>query len=209
MEMAVLDVVKPFLSAQVMQQVAVPDTDGSFDSLASQKAKPLRPDEFAVCNQALPAFRWQNVQELQDQPHSVVGVAVPRLIERNPDQRKGEAVNHSAQYQKVNRGFAVLPVRAIQAQQHFPRRQMSDEQGHEKAYIQLVIPERAVCASFLGLRCADSRQVGTEVVMIDAPRGNHRQQHVNQALEGVSPKVACMRFEVLGQCGSLLGSGFC
>ncbi|WP_230290433.1 hypothetical protein, partial [Deinococcus sp. 14RED07] len=39
--------------------------------------------------------------------------------------------------------------------------------------------------------------------------GNHRQEDVNQALECVDAEVTGVRFEVPGECGSLLDSGFC
>ena len=48
--------------------------------------------------------------------------------------------------------------------------------------------------------------MGTQVVMIDASRGNHRQKDVNEPLERVDAEVTGMRFEVPGECGSLLGS---
>ncbi|GGI94547.1 hypothetical protein GCM10010914_31390 [Deinococcus wulumuqiensis] len=86
---------------------------------------------------------------------------------------------------------------------------MHDEQRDEKAHVQLVIPEGAVRPPFLGLWRADTGHVGTQIVMIDAPRGNHRQKDVNQALEGIDSEVTGVRFEVSCQCGSLLGSGFC
>ena len=41
------------------------------------------------------------------------------------------------------------------------------------------------------------------------PRGNHRQEDVNQALKGVDAEMPGVRFEVPGEYGSLLSSGFC
>ena len=51
--------------------------------------------------------------------------------------------------------------------------------------------------------------MGTQVVMIDASRGNHRQKDVNEPLERVDAEVTGVRFEVLCEYGSLLSSGFC
>ena len=86
---------------------------------------------------------------------------------------------------------------------------MDDKQSDEKAHVQLLIPEGAVCPPFLSGWRADTVHVGTQFVMIDASRGNHRQKDVNQALECVDAEVTGVRFEVSCQCGSLLGSGFC
>ncbi|WP_245532776.1 hypothetical protein [Deinococcus proteolyticus] len=86
---------------------------------------------------------------------------------------------------------------------------MDDEQSDEKVHVQLLIPEGSVRPSFLGLRRADTGHVRTQVVMIDAPRGNHRQKHIDQPLKGVNAEVTRVYFEVAGQYGSLLGSGFC
>ncbi|WP_345447729.1 hypothetical protein [Deinococcus caeni] len=86
---------------------------------------------------------------------------------------------------------------------------MDDEQSDEKAHVQLLIPEGAVCPSFLGLWRADPGHVGTQIVMIDAPRGDHRQEDIDEPLERVDAEVTGVRFEVPGECGSLLGSGFC
>ncbi|AAF10771.1 hypothetical protein DR_1197 [Deinococcus radiodurans R1 = ATCC 13939 = DSM 20539] len=83
---------------------------------------------------------------------------------------------------------------------------MDDKQSDEKAHVQLLIPEGAVCSSLLALRGTHPRHMGTQVVMIDAPRGNHRQEDVNEALECIDAEVTGMRFEVPGECGSLLGS---
>ena len=84
-----------------------------------------------------------------------------------------------------------------------------DEQGDEKAHVQLLIPEGPVCSSLLALRGTHPRHMGTQIVMIDASRGNHCQKDVNQALKGVDTEMTGVRFEVSCQCGSLLGSGFC
>ena len=46
-------------------------------------------------------------------------------------------------------------------------------------------------------------------MVIDAPRGNHRQKHVNQALKGVDAEMTGLRFEVPVESGRLLDSGFC
>ncbi|WP_240738540.1 hypothetical protein [Deinococcus fonticola] len=81
---------------------------------------------------------------------------------------------------------------------------MDDEQSDEKA--RLLIPEGSICPSFLRLRGTDAGQVGTQVVMIDASGDNHRQKHVDQALECVDSEVTGVRFEVPGECGSLLSS---
>ena len=86
---------------------------------------------------------------------------------------------------------------------------MDDEQSDEKAHVQLLIPEGAVCSSLLALRGTHPRHMGTQVVMIDASHGNHRQKDVNQALEGIDSEVTGVRFEVPGEYGSLLSSGFC
>ncbi|CAM2974610.1 hypothetical protein DERA104750_09790 [Deinococcus radiodurans] len=51
--------------------------------------------------------------------------------------------------------------------------------------------------------------MGTQVVMIDAPRGNHRQEDIDEPLERVDAEVTGVRFEVPGEYGSLLSSGFC
>ena len=83
---------------------------------------------------------------------------------------------------------------------------MDDEQSDEKAHVQLLIPESAVCPPFFSLWGTDTGHMGTQVVMIDAPRGNHRQKDVNQALKGVDAEVTGMRFEVPGEYGSLLSS---
>ena len=86
---------------------------------------------------------------------------------------------------------------------------MDDEQSDEKSHIQLFVPEGTVCPSFLRLWRADTGHVCTQVVMIDASGGDHRQKHIDHALEGVKSEVTGMRFEVSGKCGSLLSSGFC
>ena len=86
---------------------------------------------------------------------------------------------------------------------------MDDEQSDEKAHVQLLIPEGAVCSSLLALRGTHPRHMGTQVVMIDAPRGNHRQEDIDEPLERVDAEVTGVRFEVPGECGSLLDSGFC
>ena len=101
------------------------------------------------------------------------------------------------------------PVGAVQTQQDLPWWEMDDKQSDEKAHVQLLIPEGPVCSSFLRLRRADPGHVGTQVVMIDARSVNHRQEDVNQALERVDAEVTGVRFEVPGECGSLLDSGFC
>ena len=136
-------------------------------------------------------------------------MAIPRLVERHPDERQGEAVNHGSKHQKVDRRFPVLPVGAVQTQQNLPWWEMHDEQRDEKAHVQLVIPEGAVRPPFLGLWRADTGHVGTQIVMIDAPRGNHRQEDIDEPLERVDAEVTGVRFEVPGECGSLLDSGFC
>ncbi len=120
-----------------------------------------------------------------------------------------EAMNHGSKHQKIDGRFPMLPIGAVQTQQHLPRWKMDNEQSDEKVHVQLLIPEGAVCPPFLSLGHADTRHVGTQVVMIDAPRGNHRQKDVNQALKGVNAEMTGVRFEVLGECGSLLSSGFC
>ena len=86
---------------------------------------------------------------------------------------------------------------------------MDDEQSDEKAHVQLLIPEGAVCSSLLALWATHPRHVGAQVVMIDASCGNHRQEDIDQALKGVDAEVTGVRFEVPGECGSLLDSGFC
>lgn len=86
---------------------------------------------------------------------------------------------------------------------------MDDEQGDEKAHVQLLIPEGPVCSSLLALRGTHPRHMGTQIVMIDASRGNHRQKDVNEPLERVNAEMTGVRFEVLGEYGSLLSSGFC
>ena len=98
---------------------------------------------------------------------------------------------------------------AIQTQQNLPRWKMDDEQSDEKAHVQLLIPESAVCPPFFSLWGTDTGHMGTQVVMIDAPRGNHRQEDIDEPLERVDAEVTGMRFEVPGECGSLLDSGFC
>ncbi|WP_345441268.1 hypothetical protein, partial [Deinococcus caeni] len=51
--------------------------------------------------------------------------------------------------------------------------------------------------------------MGTQIVMIDTSRGNHRQKDVNEPLERVDAEMTGVRFEVLREYGSLLSSGFC
>ncbi len=136
-------------------------------------------------------------------------MTVPGLIKRPPDQGQGEAVEYSAEDQKIDGRLPVFPVRAVQAQQDLSWWQVNDEQGDEKAHVQLLITEGPVCSSLLALRSTHAGHMGTQIVMIDASRGNHRQKDVNQALNGVDAEVTGVRFEVLGEYGSLLGSGCC
>lgn len=42
--------------------------------------------------------------------------------------------------------------------------------------------------------------------MVNAPRGHHGQENIDEALKGVDPEVASVRFEVPGKRGSLLGA---
>ena len=96
------DGAEPVFSAQVVDQVAVPQTDDSPNPLVTKKAEPLRPDELPIGDEALPAFRWQQAEQAEDDPHAGSGGTVAGVIEGQPDEGDGVALYDRAQDKEID-----------------------------------------------------------------------------------------------------------
>lgn len=63
-------------------------------------------------------------------------------------------------------------------------------------------------APFLGFGRTGSREVGTEISVVDALCGDHREDKIDDALEGVNTEERDAGFEMGGEFGSLPVGGF-
>ena len=67
------DGAEPVFSAQVVDQVTVSQTDDAPNPLVTEKSEPLHPDKLPIGEEALPAVRWQQMKQAQDDPHLCPG----------------------------------------------------------------------------------------------------------------------------------------
>ena len=66
----------------------------------------------------------------------------------------------------------------------------------------------AFYAPLLGFGRTGAREVGTEISVVDALCGDHREDEINDALEGVNTEGGDAGFEMGGEFGNLSVGGF-
>jgi len=125
------------------------------------------------------------------------------MVQGNPNERDGVAVDHSPEHEEIQGCFTVFPRRPVQAHQHLPRWKVDEQQRQENLRGQLFIVDRASHAPFLGFSRAAARHLWGQIAMVDALGCDHRQDQVDDTLERVDSQKGGASFEVFGQFGTL------
>ena len=185
-ELARLEIIEPLVCWELVQNSVLSDANGPANTLPPEEAEPLCTDEFPVSHEALPARRWKGLQELKNDPHACPRIAVARMVESHPDERDSIAVHDGTQDEEVQGSVSVLPGRPVQAHQNFSRWEVDQDQGQEDLRSELFIMDGAFYAPFFGFGRTGSREVRTEISVVDALCGDHREDEIDNALEGIN-----------------------
>lgn len=80
----------------------------------------------------------------------------------------------------------MLPGRSVQTHQDFSGWEVDQDQGQEDLRSELFIMDGAFYAPFFGFGRTGSREVRTEISVVDALCGDHREDEIDNALEGIN-----------------------
>jgi hypothetical protein len=131
-----------------------------------------------------------------------------RVRSAQEDEWDGVTVHDGTQDEEVQWSVSVLPGRSVQTHQDFSGWEVDQDQGQEDLRGELLLMDGAFYAPFLGFGRTGSRGVGTEISVVDALCGDHREDEINDALEGVNTEERDAGFEMGGEFGSLSVGGF-
>ncbi|MGY2896157.1 hypothetical protein ACVWZX_004201 [Deinococcus sp. UYEF24] len=95
-------------------------------------------------------------------------------------------MHDGTQDEEIQWSVSVLPGRPVQTHQDFPGWEVDQDQGQEDLRGELLVVDGAFYAPFLGFGRTGSRDVGTEISVVDTLCSDHREDEIDDALEGVN-----------------------
>ena len=102
----------------------------------------------------------------------------------------------------------MFPDRAVETHEYLAGRQVGNQQAKEDMQDELFIPESTFDTSLFRCWRTEPRKVTAQVVMVDALRGDHGEEDIDDTLQRVDPQIGGLGFEVAGECGRLMGGRF-